>query len=166
MLAAITSKRSPFFVQDTPATIFLNAPSHNVIASTRLCQIFKDSTAYTPMQKLRSIHLYLGCIFAPMLLFFALSGIWQIFGWNSSGTFQALSSIHTMRALKSGGIFLSSPVMAVFVLMMAVSFIITTILGVVMALKFGRNRRASMLCLAFGILFPIILVLLRLSGAT
>lgn len=32
------------------------------------------------MKKLRSIHLYLGCIFAPLLLFFAVSGIWQVLG--------------------------------------------------------------------------------------
>jgi hypothetical protein len=31
------------------------------------------------MQKLRSVHLYLGCLFAPMLLFFAISGIWQTY---------------------------------------------------------------------------------------
>lgn len=97
-----------------------------------------------------------------MLLFFAVSGIWQIFGWNGSGMFQALSSIHTMRQLKSGGVFLSSPLMMVFVLLMAVSFIVTTVLGVVMALKFGRSQRASVYCLAFGVLFPVALVLLRL----
>jgi len=34
------------------------------------------------MQKLRQIHLYLGCFFAPMILFFALSGVWQEFGLN------------------------------------------------------------------------------------
>src|SRR5688572_28393334 len=32
------------------------------------------------MKKLRSLHLYLGCVFAPMLLFFAMSGIWQSLG--------------------------------------------------------------------------------------
>lgn len=27
------------------------------------------------MQKLRNLHLYLGCVFAPLLLFFAASGL-------------------------------------------------------------------------------------------
>jgi hypothetical protein len=113
------------------------------------------------LQKLRSIHLYLGCIFAPILLFFAISGIWQMFNWNNSGTFQALSSIHTMKRLKTGGAFLSSPLLKIFVLLMAVSFIITTLLGIIMALKFGRSRRAALLCMAAGILIPILLILLR-----
>lgn len=99
-----------------------------------------------------------------MLLFFAISGIWQIFGWNGSGAYQALSTIHTMRASKAGGIFLSSPLMGIFVLLMALSFIITTILGVIMALKFGRSRRAALACLAFGVAFPLVLILIRLRS--
>jgi hypothetical protein len=113
------------------------------------------------MQKLRSLHLYLGCIFAPMLLFFAISGIWQTLGLGNSGLFKALSTIHTAHRLKSGGNFLSSPVMFGFVLVMAVSFIITTILGVMMAVKFGRSRRAALWCLAVGVIVPFVLVLLR-----
>jgi hypothetical protein len=49
-----------------------------------------------------------------------------------------------------------------FVLAMAVSFIITTILGVVMAVKFGRSRRAAYYCLAIGIAFPLALVVIAL----
>lgn len=96
-----------------------------------------------------------------MLLFFAISGIWQMFNWNNSGTFQALSSIHTMKQLKSGGAFLSSPLLKIFVLLMAISFIVTTLLGVIMALKFGRSRRAALLCIACGIVIPLLLILLR-----
>jgi hypothetical protein len=115
------------------------------------------------MQKLRSIHLYLGCIFAPMLLFFAISGLWQMFGLNNSGLLQTLSTLHTQRQLKTGDA-LGSPLMFSFVLLMAVSFIATTILGVLMALKFGRSRRAAIYCLAAGVLVPLSLVLIRLLG--
>jgi hypothetical protein len=115
------------------------------------------------MKQLRSIHLYLGCIFAPMLLFFAISGIWQTLGLAGSGLLKTLSTIHMMHRLKSdhGDLFLSSPIMMGFVLVMALSFIITTILGIVMAVKFGRSRKAAYCCLAFGVLFPLILVLIR-----
>ncbi len=114
------------------------------------------------MQKLRSIHLYLGCVFAPMLLFFAVSGIWQMFlKPGGSGILGRLSTIHTSHGLKSGTD-LTSPWMIVFVLLMSLSFIVTTILGVVMALKFGRSRRAASYCLAFGGVFPVVLVLIRL----
>lgn len=113
------------------------------------------------MQKLRSVHLYLGCVFAPMLLFFAVSGVWQMFGLSSSGLLQTLSTMHTQRPLKSGDA-LVSPLLFTFVLLMAVSFIVTTILGVVMALKFGRSRRAAIYCLAVGMLVPLSLALIRL----
>ena len=112
------------------------------------------------MQKLRSIHLYLGCIFAPLLLFFAVSGIWQTFGFQSE-FLQKLSSIHTERAWKDGSELGSSP-LRMFVVVMAVSFIVTTILGVIMAIKFGRNRKAAFYCLALGVVIPGVMVLLRL----
>ena len=110
------------------------------------------------MQKLRSLHLYLGCIFAPMLLFFTVSGIWQTLGLHFSehSSLALLSSLHTERGLKSQGVStLSSPLMELFVVAMALAFIVTTILGVVMALKFGKNRRAAIVCLAAGVLAPL-----------
>jgi len=111
------------------------------------------------MQKLRSLHLYLGCVFAPLLLFFAISGIGQTLGFHSH-LFDRLSTIHTSHQLKSGG-GLTSGFLIIFVLFMAVSFIVTTILGVLMALRYGRSRRAAIYCLAFGAAFPLILVLIR-----
>jgi hypothetical protein len=49
----------------------------------------------------------------------------------------------------------------IFVIVMAVSSIVTTVLGVIMAVKFGRNRRAAYLCLAFGVAFPVVLILIK-----
>ena len=112
------------------------------------------------MQKLRSIHLYLGCIFAPLLLFFAISGIWQTLGFQSE-FLQKLSSIHTERAWKDGSELGSFP-LRMFVIVMAVSFILTTILGVIMAVKFGRNRKAAFYCLALGLVIPAALVFARM----
>lgn len=114
------------------------------------------------MQKLRSLHLYLGCIFAPLLLFFALSGIWQTLGFHSD-FLSRLSTIHTSHQLKNGT-GLTGGLLLVFVLLMAVSFVVTTLLGVVMAIKYGRSRRAALLCLAFGVAFPSVLILIRALG--
>jgi len=121
------------------------------------------------MQKLRSIHLYLGCIFAPMLLFFAVSGIWQTYATYTYGQSKALallSTIHTSHGLKTPKEphTLSSPMLRAFVLVMALGFIVTTILGVVMAVKYGRSRKAAYCCLAFGVLFPLVVILIRVVG--
>jgi hypothetical protein len=114
------------------------------------------------MQRLRSIHLYLGCIFAPLLLFFAISGIWQTLGVHSQWL-SRLSTIHMSHQLKDGT-GLTSGWLLIFVLIMAVSFVVTTILGVVMAIKYGRSRRAAYYCLAFGVAFPLALILIRALG--
>ena len=112
------------------------------------------------MQKLRSIHLYLGCIFAPLLLFFAVSGIWQTIGLPSE-FLHKLSSIHTQARWKNGGELGSFP-LRILVIIMAVSFVATTILAVIMAVKFGRNRKAAFYCLALGVVIPAVLVLIRI----
>lgn len=114
------------------------------------------------MQKLRSIHLYLGCVFAPLLLFFAISGIWQTLGLHSN-LLDRLSTIHTSHQLKTGE-GLTSLFLMLFVLLMAVGFIVTTILGVLMAIKYGRSRRATFYCLFFGVAFPLLLILVRALG--
>lgn len=111
------------------------------------------------MKTLRTIHLYLGCVFAPVLMFFAVSGIWQTLGIQS-GLLNRLSTIHTSHQLKDGGS-LTGGVLVIFVLVMAASFLATTILGVVLAVRHGGSRRAAYGCLAFGVAFPLLLVLLR-----
>lgn len=120
------------------------------------------------MKPLRILHLYLGCIFAPLLLFFTVSGIWQTFSWDSPGRgngpnlLSYLSTIHTGHGLKAGSIqTLSSPLMKWLVVAMAVSLIFTIVLGIIMAFRFG-HRRAATLCLLAGFAVPAGLVALAL----
>ena len=94
-----------------------------------------------------------------MLLFFTISGIWQTFGFRSEFLMR-LSTIHTSRALKDGS-GLSSGLLRIFVLMMALSFIATVVLGIVIALRTGRNRKAAFWCLAAGVIIPLLFVVLR-----
>jgi hypothetical protein len=115
------------------------------------------------MQKVPAIHTYLGCFFAPMLLFFTASGIWQTLGlYGRSRILELLSTIHTSRNLKIGS--LTSSLLRDFVLIMSASFMVTIILGLIMALKSGRNRKVAVGCLLLGFLFPVVVVLLRLCG--
>lgn len=97
-----------------------------------------------------------------MLLFFAMSGIWQTydpgFAYHSK-ILGELSTIHTGGGLKSG-FTLSSPVLRAFILLMAAGFITTTILGVIMAVTQGRHRKTAFYCLAFGVLFPFAVIVI------
>lgn len=63
--------------------------------------------------------------------------------------------------LKGGGYNLASPLFFVFNIVMALAFITTTILGIVMALNYGR-RRAAVYCMAFGVAAPLLFILIRL----
>ncbi|HXF11235.1 MAG TPA: hypothetical protein VN625_10660 [Desulfuromonadaceae bacterium] len=120
------------------------------------------------MKALRSIHLYVGCLFAPMLVFFAVSGLWQTMGWQwnnkggSTACLALLSTIHTGRGIKSTVVQnLSSTSMQWFVIAMALSLVLNIILGVAMAFKFG-HKRPALYCLLAGFTAPVILVLLAL----
>ncbi len=108
------------------------------------------------------LHLYLGSLFAPMLIFFAISGIWQTLDPaydRDSRVLALLSTIHKSHGLKAAHANLSGPVMRWFVVAMAVGLVLTSILGIIMTLKMGRSRTATLACLAFGVLFPLTLAL-------
>lgn len=112
------------------------------------------------MQSLRSVHLYLGSFFAPMLLFFALSGIWQEFGLQRyGGWIRYLSAIHTGTMLKSQAHHPSSLFLQGFAILMGLSLIITIILGIVLAFKYGRSKW-TLACLATGTFTPLALIFL------
>jgi hypothetical protein len=113
------------------------------------------------MTQLRTWHLYLGCIFAPMLLFFAITGIWQTLGIRWGNWMTVLSNIHTSHKMKSGTGLTSFP-LVIFIVLMAIAFIITTLLGVVMAVKYEKNRRAAYYCLTLGIVVPLALIVIHL----
>lgn len=115
------------------------------------------------MKKLRALHLYLGCIFAPMMLFFTISGLWQTYYppySTPSATLNILSTIHTRMALKAGP-HLANPLLRYFVLLMAVSFIFSTVLGIIMAVKHG-SRKIAWACLIFGVVCPVAIIVLPL----
>ncbi len=115
------------------------------------------------MTFLRRLHLYLGCFFAPMLVFFCVSGMWQVFGlqWGeNSKTLRLLSTIHMGRNVKGGPntYTLDSSWLEGLVVLMAISLIISIILGVILAFRFGRGTLA-LASLAGGILIPLILII-------
>ena len=103
-----------------------------------------------------------------MLVFFAVSGIWQRFGLGYAiksvpkqiqSALALLSTIHTGRGLKDGAN-LSSPWMTAVVIAMALSLVVTVVLGVALAFRFG-HKRTAVLCLLGGAVIPLLLCLAR-----
>ena len=126
------------------------------------------------IKALRNVHLYLGCFFAPLLLFFVISGCLQTFGLhrqmkNSSyrppPVLQSLSEVHQWQRWGST----STPAKPSlpfrwFMLAMSLGFIVTTILGILMAFQMGRASIAVIL-IGLGSLIPAILLWLAWMGS-
>lgn len=139
----------------------------------------------------RIVHRYLGLFFSASILFFALSGIFQVLGWHQElrGTneaparwIQEMAQIHKKQTLelpgpkpqkqandltddrrspkKSSTAPASKTAMKLFVLVMSVALIATTLLGIVMALFYGGDWRITSSVVLLGVLFPLAIALL------
>lgn len=111
---------------------------------------------------LRRLHLYLGCLFAPALLFFAISGAWQLYrfhdskkdgSYNAPRAVEALSAVHMNSHLPGKRASEYTP-LRTFSLLAAAGLVVTTALGVVMAFRFSRTVFAPLLCLLAGVIIP------------
>lgn len=120
------------------------------------------------MKFLRQIHLYLGCVFAPALIFFAVSGAWQLFGFHlftkdgsytPPHTVALLSSIHQYQHL-TGTPARSGTPLKYFALAAAVGLVLTTALGIVMAFRYSRSTVVVAICIMTGIALPLGILLL------
>jgi len=116
------------------------------------------------MKRLRRLHTYLGCFFAPLLLFFVLTGWYQAVmhnrqkGIGEPGDWKArLTSVHVDQIYPADSASAYSP--ALFrglVVTMAVALIITLALGIVLAVRFAAKKWAVWLSLISGVMVPIV----------
>ena len=120
------------------------------------------------IKAMRNVHLYLGCFFAPLLIFFLVSGCWQVFdlhhaskspgGYKPFKVVKSLSSIHmdqTWKDKKEGG--RSSEPFKYLIILMSLGLFITTLLGIVMAFKYV-DPWIVWFCLFLGVLVPWFLI--------
>jgi uncharacterized iron-regulated membrane protein len=114
------------------------------------------------MKFLRTLHLYLGCLFAPTLIFFAVTGSWQLFNWHESTknhsytaprALAALSNLHKETHLPATPARKFTP-LRYFIAAAAVGLVISTVLGVIMAYRFSRRPLVATICLLSGIFVP------------
>jgi len=122
------------------------------------------------MKSLRQLHLYLGCFFAPLVAFFALTGIIQTYRLNEAPKNQpqppawvkAMASVHKNQNLARGE---TATTMKLLTAAMGGALTLTMILGVVLAFKLGRSRLAVVGCLVLGTVIPVAAVWLAHAGA-
>jgi hypothetical protein len=142
------------------------------------------------VKMIKVAHRYLGLFFAPAIIFFSFSGALQTLGLHSAaqetGYIPArwivlIAQIHKKQTLalpapkiKSRAIdtddarsdparkkiSMAKRVLQVFVVLMSVALMATTLLGIIMASMYGGNRGVTTLVLIVGTLFPISVMLL------
>jgi len=120
------------------------------------------------MKNLRKLHLYIGCLFAPALVFFIVTGCWQTFRLNDAskdGSYkppaivEMLSEVHIHAKYAVGrGQGHSSQPFKIFVVAMAFFLLITIGLGIALALQSARQSWKVWACLFAGILLPFLLL--------
>lgn len=145
---------------------FLGSLGSILAVSSNLCQ------CGIGMKTLRQLHLYLGCIFAPLIIYFSLSGAWQVFRLNDvpkneppswiHSALHELSKPHTNSVLpglnpKAG----HSVAFSMIVLLMGLGMVVTSSIGVFLALRQSRSPRIAALCIGVGVILPICLLFVR-----
>ena len=114
------------------------------------------------MRFLRTLHLYLGCLFAPILIFFAVSGSWQLFNWHESKkdksytappALAAMSFVHKDAHVPGTPGRQPTP-LRYFMLAAAIGLVATSAIGIVMAYRFSQRPLVATVCLLAGIALP------------
>ena len=142
----------------------------------------------TMMRRLRLYHHYLGVLFAPAILFFAFSGALQTFDFHETrggatppGWIKVIASLHKKQALPrpkparptvpatagdargQGQRDAARPAyplaLKIFVGLMSVGLMLSTLIGLTVALANARMRARSLLLLAVGTALPVVLLI-------
>lgn len=113
------------------------------------------------LKPVRKVHLYLGCLCAPLLVLFCVTGAFQAFGLRPDDTsvLTKLAAVHTEQSWGRGHISLPLKILS---LLMAWSVVVASALGIVMAFRLAPDRRMVWACLVFGSLLPVTLLAIEL----
>ena len=132
------------------------------------------------MRRIARYHLYLGCLFAPLIMFFAVTGTWQALNLHRSlkdGSYRAppllvrLSEVHIRREWKPAAETEAPPgtrdnnpagilprtAFAWFAALAAAGLAVTSGLGIMLAYMrtSGARRRPALISLTAGCLLPL-----------
>ena len=118
------------------------------------------------MKKLRRIHLYLGCFFAPLLIFYVLTGWYQTVnpdrrkGVNDSlDLVSRLARVHVEQyypAESATGY--TTRWFRALVVVMAIALVSTVVLGIILAFRTSRSQWPVWVSLALGVVLPAVVL--------
>ena len=116
------------------------------------------------MKLLRRLHLYLGCFFAPLLLFYLATGWYQTVTLRRNKApgeaedwLSRLRSVHVDQIYPADSADSYSPwLFRALVVIMSVALIATVVLGLILAFRSLRQRWPVWLSLGLGIALPVL----------
>ncbi len=118
------------------------------------------------MKTLRRAHLFLGCFFAPLLIFYVATGWYQTLhpdrkkdlghadDWIGRMTSVHIDQIYPAKSANS----FSPGLFRVLVVLMSIALIVTVLIGVYLALRALRQKWTVWAALALGVVTPILLL--------
>ena len=140
------------------------------------------------LRRLRQVHLYLAVFFAPAIIFFAFSGMLQTYGFHEArgggeppAWIRAIASLHQHQRLhrperpkpapapgapaaardagpaRQEGT--STAALKLFTGLMGLGLVVTSLLGIGIALGTRSTRRVSAAMLVAGLALPVVLIL-------
>jgi hypothetical protein len=118
------------------------------------------------MKLLRKIHLFLGCFFAPILVFFICTGWYQTVthdrkkGLGEAETWvEKLTTVHVDQIYPSPAAeTYSTTAFKYFIVVMSLALLATILLGIILAFRFSRRKWPVFLSLVLGFGVPILLL--------
>jgi hypothetical protein len=118
------------------------------------------------MLKLRRLHLYLGVFFAPILLFFIVTGWYQTaYQDRRKSVFEADAVMDRLRAVHAEQTFpvasansYATTSFKYFVYAMSAALVVTLVLGVVLAFRTMKQKWIVWLMLVLGFVVPALLL--------
>jgi uncharacterized membrane protein len=124
------------------------------------------------MKKIRQLHLYLGCVFAPLIIYFSISGMWQVFRLSDLPedrnptkleiAMHELSQPHTHSTLPGNKPKTdSSGVFNWIAVAMGIGMTLTSLLGIILAIRFSKKPLVPIACIFLGIAAPVLFLFLK-----
>jgi cyanate permease len=118
------------------------------------------------MKTLRRVHLYLGCFFAPLLLFYVATGWYQTVNpdrrkgvSDSTDLVSRLSRVHVEQYYPTDSATgYSTRGFRALVVVMAGALMTTVVLGIILAFRTSRSPWPVWLSLVLGALLPVVLL--------
>jgi hypothetical protein len=114
------------------------------------------------MRQLMRLHRLLSCLAAPLMIFFAISGGWQIFRLQEAkkdGSYVPPPALETLSHMHKAERLAGAPGEAFrwLLLLSAAIFLTSAVIGVVMALRITKPRWMVLAWLGAGVVLPVLL---------